>query len=235
MNLRRLLVAAAVVWLSGCAYDIAPVGPEEHETRAIERDNAELVRVNLKMGAGDLNVRGGAKKLMEGAFVYNLPSWQPKIRYNNTGVRGDLTIEQGRTGHTHHGNAKYRWDIALNDEVPLDLNVDFGAGNAHLDLGSLSLRSVRLDMGVGEMRMDLRGQPARDYTVTVNGGVGEATLLLPPSAGISAEAKGGIGGINTRGLHKENGRWVNDAFEHAKVKIMVSVHGGVGSINLFAE
>jgi hypothetical protein len=235
MNVRALPLLAGALCLGGCAFDVTPAGPEEHETRVVERDNAELVRVTLKMGAGDLNVRGGAPKLMQGDFTYNVPSWKPEVRYNNTGVRGDLTIEQGGKSHTHSGNLKYQWDVALNDEVPLDLNVDFGAGKAHLDLGSLSLRTVKVDMGVGEMRMDLRGNPKRDYTVRVDGGVGQATLLLPANVGISAEAVGGIGGIKTQGLRSEAGHWVNDAFDHAKVKITVSVHGGVGSINLIAE
>ena len=41
-----------------------------------------------------------------------------------------------------------------------------------------------------------------------------------------------VGGINARGLEKRDGRYVNDAYGHAKTNIRLDVHGGIGSINL---
>ena len=48
----------------------------------------------------------------------------------------------------------------------------------------------------GEVDADLRGNPKRSYDVRINGGVGQATIHLPKSVGISATAVGGIGEIN---------------------------------------
>ena len=42
-----------------------------------------------------------AVKFVEADFTYNVPSWKPDFRYNNTGVRGDLVIEQPSTGRIH--------------------------------------------------------------------------------------------------------------------------------------
>jgi predicted membrane protein len=86
------------------------------------------------------------------------------------------------------------------------------------------------------LEMDLRGQPKRDYDVRIRGGVGEATVRLPRDAGIQANATGGLGSINVRGLTKKEGdRYENDAYEHAKFRIHVDVKGGIGNINLYAE
>ena len=111
----------------------------------------------------------------------------------------------------------------------------FGAGEADLNLGSLSLRSLDVEMGVGELKLDLRGNPKRSYDVRIRGGVGEATVRLPKDVGIEADAQGGIGGINATGLRKENGRYVNDAYDSAKTKIHLNIRGGIGNINLIAE
>ncbi len=54
-------------------------GPERTETRSIELDKSEEVRVDLKMGAGELRVRGGADKLMEGRFTYNRLRLRPEV------------------------------------------------------------------------------------------------------------------------------------------------------------
>ncbi|HLJ45775.1 MAG TPA: toast rack family protein [Bryobacteraceae bacterium] len=235
MALKLLFPIAAAALLAGCTFDSEPTGPTKHESQSVDLDKSEMLRVNLKMGAGELKVDGGSPKLVDANFTYNIPSWKPEFRYTNTGVRGDLTIEQPGTSHGRTGNTEYTWELRFNDNVPLDLSAHFGAGEARMNLGTVSLRSVTVEMGVGELRMDLRGKPTRDYNVTVHGGVGEATIYLPQNVGVSANARGGIGGITTRGLHKEGGAYVNDAYQTAHVKINLDISGGVGAINLFAE
>jgi hypothetical protein len=231
---KQFVLFAAALSLAGCAFEATPVGPPEHESKSIELDNAELVSVNLNMAAGDLKVSGGSPKLMDADFVTNVPAWKPEVRYTNTGVRGRLTIDEGGHAHGHtSGKMKYEWDIRLNESVPLDVTVHFGAGEARLNLGSLSLHSVEIGMGVGQLNLDLRGTPKRDYDVRVRGGVGEANIYLPADAGVYADASGGIGGIKVQGLHQEGGHYVNDAYDHAKVKIRLDIKGGVGAINLY--
>lgn len=226
--------------LSGCGGDFGPPGPERTETRTVELDNSEEVRAELRMGAGELRVRGGATKLMEARFVYNRLRLRPEVTYHNAsaGFRGHLLVAEpsGMRG----GSKRYEWDLAFNDEKPLDLEVKCGAGESHLDLGDLSLRRVDVQMGVGQLHLDLRGMPKHDYSVFIRGGVGEATVYLPGAhadggVGVEAEARGGIGGIQTTGLEKRDGRYVNDAFGHAKTTVRLDIRGGIGSIRLIAE
>ncbi|HTS76477.1 MAG TPA: toast rack family protein [Bryobacteraceae bacterium] len=232
--MKPALVAAAAFLLAGCVVDMERTGPEEHETKSIDLDKSEMVRVDLKMGAGELNVNGGSSKLMDADFTYNVASWKPQVTYTSSGFRGNLTIEQ--PAHSHGGSrAHYRWEVRLNDQVPMDVHAELGAGKATMNLGSLDLRSVRVDMGVGEMRLDLTGKPMRDYTVNINGGVGHAMVFLPRDAGIVANASGGIGNISVRGLEKRGGQWINPAHENAPVTIHLDIQGGIGQIELVAE
>jgi len=233
MDIRCLPLLAAALCLSSCVIDTA-TGPERHDSRTIELDASERVRVNLNMGAGNLIIGGGARKLLNAGFTYNVPSWRPEVRYSSTGTLGDLTIRQPES-HAQFGHTRYEWELTLNNEVPMDLTLHFGAGQARLDLGSLSLRSVEVHMGVGKLDMDLRGNPKHNYDVHVHGGIGEATVRLPAGVGVYAEGSGGIGEIRTQGLRREGGHWVNDAYEDAKVRIHVDVHGGIGEIRLIGD
>jgi len=223
-------IALSLAGLTGCV-EFEPSGPPRTETRSVELDKSELVSVELKMGAGDLNVRGGSSKLMESEFRYSRPGSRPEVHYDASGFRGHLVVEEPSHG-AHGGNSNYRWDVRLNDEKPIDLEIHFGAGNGRLDLGSLTLRSLVVHMGVGELRVDLRGTPKNDYNVSVHGGIGEATIYLPSGVGVVADAKGGIGGISARGLQHRDGRYVNDEYGHSKTTIRLDVHGCIGSINL---
>ena len=152
MNIRWLPLLAAALCLSSCIIDTG-TGSVRHDSRGIERDASERVRVDLDMGAGNLIVGGGARKLLNADFTYNVASWQPEVRYSSTGTHGDLTIRQPGQGHAQIGRTRYEWDLALNNDVPMDLTLHFGAGEARLELGSLSLRSVEVGLGVGKLDM----------------------------------------------------------------------------------
>jgi N-terminal domain of toast_rack, DUF2154 len=231
MRLKYLPALGGILLFSGCIMERELTGPTQYDSRAIERDSAELVNVNIEMGAGNLKVGTGTSKLAQAYFTYNVAAWKPMVEYSP----GDLTIRQPGHTRSHVGNVKYEWDVRLGRQIPLNLRVHFGAGEAQLDLGSLDLRDVSVDMGVGKIQMDLRGDPSHDYAVHINGGVGEATVHLPMKAGVYATAAGGIGEISVRGMRKIGDHWVNDTYDTAKVKVRVDVKGGIGRIELIGD
>lgn len=228
--LKRISLTLGIIVLAGCANNVR-LGPMEHESKALDLDKSEMTRAEIKIGAGELRLSGGASKLMEGDFDYNDPGSKPQVDYHSTGVRSDIEVHP--SGTAQHGESK--WDVRFNDSVGMDLVVKMGAGEAHLNLGGLNLRSVAFDIGAGEVDADFRGHPKRSYDVRINGGVGQATIHLPKSVGISATAVGGIGEVNVSGLEKRNDRWINPGHENDPVNIRLDVKGGVGQIDLVAE
>ena len=130
------------------------------------------------MGAGELKLRGGATKTLEGRFEYNIEGGKPLVKSSINGSHATITIrepEHLRLG----GHQRYLWDLQLNDRQLLDLALNCGAGQAKFDLGSLQLRHVEVHMGAGQVDLDLRGTPSRDYDVKISGGVGQANVKLP--------------------------------------------------------
>jgi hypothetical protein len=230
-----LISGLAALVLTGCNASVGTSdvpGMMEHDTQAIELDKAEMVRVEMRMGVGELNVAGGSSRLLDADFDFDGLASKPVVRYQASSFRGLLTIEQP---NVHGASSHYDWKLRLNNGVPMDVVTHLGAGNAEMHLGDLSLRGVEVHMGVGNLDMDLRGEPKRDYNVEIHGGVGNATVRLPSGVGIIADAKGGIGNIDAKGLEKRNGRWVNAKHEDARVTIHLDIRGGVGNITLLAN
>jgi hypothetical protein len=233
----RFLPVLLPLLLAGCASRVVPSGPAQHETQSIGLDKAEMVRVELHMGAGELNVEGGSPKLLDADFTYDNPALKPIVHYTPSTFRGQLNISQPNVQSTGP-DSQYEWKLKLNNQLPLDVVTHLGAGNADMNLGALTLRSVQVHMGVGNLDMNLRGNPQRDYDVEIHGGVGNATVRLPATVGVVADASGGIGNIEARGLEKHGGRWVNRAYQESKVNIRVihvDIKGGVGNITLVSE
>lgn len=234
MYIRCLPVTAGALCLFGCVIEVH-TGPTRHEFREFDRQGVESLHVDLHMGAGELNIRGGAQKLARADFTYNVERWKPDVSFHAAGGNADLNIDQPGGSHSHMGNTVYNWDLQLADDVPVEVTAHLGAGEARMDLGEMALRRVEVDMGVGELRMDLHGHPKRDYDVHIRGGVGEATVRLPRDVGVYASGHGGIGEIQVEGMRRQGDHWVNDAYDTAKVRIHVDVQGGIGSITLISD
>ncbi len=233
MESRILLpfLGLALIGLTACQFENTPAGPTRETSVHLERGSAERAQVNLNMAAGEMNVRGGAAKLLDARFEFNVPAWEPKIQSSNNGSHTTIEISQPSNAHLG-GNRHYVWDLQLNDDVLLDLNANCGAGRAKLDLGDLNLRNVEMHMGAGQVDLDLRGKPAHDYEVSISGGVGQANVHLPENVGVWAEANGGLGSITVTGLDKKDNHWENSLYDKAKVNVRLKVEGGIGEIRI---
>jgi hypothetical protein len=204
-----------------------------HESKSVDAAGAETVRMDIEMPAGELNVSGGAAKLLEADFDYRQVEGEPQISYDHAGKDGRLSITQ--SGKPHMGGTENNWRIRLNNDAARELRVEMGAGQGNLDLKGIQLSKLTVEIGAGEINADLRGDWKQDVDVRIEGGVGSATIRLPKSVGVRVHAEGGIGSISVRGLRKEDDFYVNDAYSKSPVSMNVRAEGGIGEIRLIGE
>lgn len=227
------LVGAALLLVS-CG--TTGVGELRDETRTVELEGAESVRAQLRMGAGELRVSGGAGPLMEANFRYNVPEWEPEVSYEVSEGTGRLLVEQGSGEDVSpSGDSRNEWDVRLNDQVPTDLDIEMGAGESDFELGTMNLTGLNIDVGAGASTVDLTGERDRDLDAAIRGGAGEATLLLPENVGVRVDVRGGLGQVNAEGLSRQRDAYVNDAYNESDTTLRVRFEGGVGQLNLEVE
>jgi hypothetical protein len=206
------------------------------ENRTVALDGAARAEVRLRMGAGELRLRGADQAaLLEASFEFNRERLRPEVDYRLIGDKGVLEVRHGRHRGINFGPTRNRWDLSLGTSVPIDLDVDLGAGRSELDLRGLQLSRLEVNMGVGEMTLDLRGPRGADFRVKIDGGVGSGKLELPAEVGVRIKVDGGLGSINVHGLRKEGGAYVNDAYGRSPVTIDVDINAGIGSLDLTCE
>lgn len=237
MNVKRFnlisLLAFAVLALSlGACTWTSQIGKLRTDSHSIDLGDAESVTVDLKMGAGELTIGGGADALVKADFAYNVAAWKPVVDYSVSGERGKLSIQQPEMQNWGVGSYRYEWDLRFNDGVPMDLNIVLGAGKSLLDMRHLSLTGLDLKMGVGDVEVDLRDEREQDLDVTIRGGVGEATVRLPKDVGVRVKVTGGLGAVNAEGLRRDGDVYVNEAYGESSTTITLDIEGALGEINL---
>jgi hypothetical protein len=130
----------------------------EQMRERVELAGARSVRALLKMGSGTLVVQGGAEALLEGTFEFSDPAWQPEVSYEVADGIGSLVVEHPKNPlSVTLGRPSYHWDLALGNEVPVELLVRLGSGDADLRLGDTHVFMLQTEIGSGNVHADLSG------------------------------------------------------------------------------
>ena len=228
-----VLCALLALCVADCNNSGGPPAGETHTvSKSVPLGQQKSVDVEIKMGAGELRVADGSSELMNADFTYNVDAWKPEVRYDAAGDRGTLTIQQPSGGHGYRGKIRYDWDVRLNKHVPMEMNVNMGAGKANFKIAGLNLTQLNLKVGAGEADIDLDGAWQHDVAASIRGGVGKVTLHLPTEVGVRATVHGGLGEIHADGFSRNGDAYTNRSYGKSQVNLNIQIEGGMGEVNL---
>ena len=84
------------------------------------------------------------------------------------------------------------WDIGLDPEIPLDLNINGNMGQNNFNLSELNLSNLVIKANVGQTELYL---PPQQLDAEISGDVGDFKIFIPANADIEADIKGSVGGF----------------------------------------
>lgn len=144
---RPLVLALAVAAVGACA-------AEAQDWRTVtsfrQRSAEDRLEVHVRYGAGRLIVGPAAagSELYRVGLRYDSDLFEPITEYRD----GRLEVGVEGTGRSIRlkNNGAGELDLRLSPEVPLDLDLDFGAVEAEIDLSGLRIRSLNIETGASE-------------------------------------------------------------------------------------
>lgn len=228
------LLGLALLATTGCVRVELEEGGYNTDKKTVAAEGATEVEAEINMGAGELDVSGGAAELMDAEFDYSHDSWKPEVAYEVDGGTGRLEVKSPNKLNTFpSGNTRYSWNIKLGGELPLKLAVNMGAGEATLDLRGLDLRDLSVNLGAGETTIDLSGDWAHDLAAEIEAGAGELTVKVPANVGVRIVGyRDGLGSYNANGFAQDGDALVNDAWDTATVKFEIELRRGLGEVTV---
>lgn len=198
---------------------------------SIKKDNAKSLDVDIRFGAGNLLIEGGATEWVEGDIDSNVKKWYPAVTYKNKRDVGYVEIRQKMNGLTALQKKRNNWNLQLTDKIPVNLNVEMGVSDSELKLAGLHISHLSVDAGVSDTTINLAGDWRESFDADIDLGVGDAEIYLPKGTGVKLTVSKGIGSVGTKGfVSKGNGVYVNEAYDHSDVSINLKVSVGVGSV-----
>jgi hypothetical protein len=199
------------------------VGEMQDERETIPLGEAESANVAVIFGAGELEIEAGSSdQLFSGHFRYNVERWAPEVTYGDSA----LTIKQGGTEEDWGiptGNVHNEWKLELSPEIPLEMDVEIGAGDGELDLTELQLTELNLDLGAGDFKVRFdEPNKAQMSLLTLDAGASKLEVIGIGHAGPERmRIQGGVGDITL----DFSGAWPHSGD--------VQITAGVGSVTLY--
>lgn len=206
-------------------------------TTTVPSDNATSADVRLTLGAGELALQGGAppSALMESTVFSRAAVWQPDlVQTLNNSVKTVTMTDKGHKGKAWFAvDSPNSWEIRMNDRVLLRLDVNVGAGDSTLNLGTLNLETLSTHTGAGDTTIDLTGYHGGRFNAVIKTGIGDLTLRIPRNSNMRILVHSpGIGDVTSRGLVQNNETYVTEGFNSSQPVTEIIVNQGVGSISL---
>jgi hypothetical protein len=188
-------------------------------SRQLER--VDEIRVYVEYGAGHFTVRSVDEGLLYRMNLrYDEDKFEPVADYSGDRLRlGVETIGRGVNVKRRQAGS---FELELARGLPMDLDLEFGAVKADIDLGGLALTDLDLSTGASESVVDIsEPNPLEIGTAKFEAGAAEFTVRnLGNLNAERIEVDAGVGSI-TLGL---DGRWNRDA--------ELSIDMGLGSLQL---
>jgi hypothetical protein len=217
--------------------EVRPLPEAELETirqsgRGVDR--AEVV-LNPAVGSIRLSVPGsGSQDLIRGqvargygerlAQAFDAERDPPRFELRHEGWRMFPLLQGWGSGWT--------WDLMLNAQVEIVLNVDVGVGRMDLDLRGMSLDRLEASLGVGQIVVTL--PESGQFTARVEGGVGDSMVVIPAGMEARIRLDTALVQVNIPDGYIEVGEntFVSPGFDEAENKVDLEVGQAIGSVRI---
>lgn len=178
--------------------------------------------VHVRYGAGELTIGGAARSMLyEMEMRYDEDHFRPLTEFD----RESRTLRLGAEGTHRRGfdiEEGSRAEILLSREVPLDLDLDFGAGEAEMELGGLMIERLEVSTGASETTIRFSElNPIVAERISIEAGAAELDVIgLGNARARDIRFQGGVGSTTL----DFTGRW--------SVNATASVQIGIGELRL---
>ncbi len=136
-------------------------GPDVKESITVAAPKSDQARLSISFGAGKLKLFTGAKNLVDGTVIYNVPDLKPVIVENGSNIE----VKQGNLSSLPPiKDIKNEWDLQLGS-MPMDLIIAAGAYEGNIELGGLALKSLEVKDGASNVDLSFSKSNPVDMSI----------------------------------------------------------------------
>ena len=228
-------IVAGVLWLFGSGIIRGREAAAEEVAQAL--GGATQARVIIAPAVGSLRVESLAESDNLVAGVIHPVSGE--------NVNRDFTVEGETATFTLQSAGSFGpftpffgswggepgWDLGLNGEVPLELEVSMGVGESDLDLEELQVSDLTVSMGVGQTTVVL---PAVGrFQAKIDGAIGQTVVVIPRGMEARVQVDTGLAGSRLpAGYRQQDDVYTSPGYASAEDRVDLEVSQAIGNVSI---
>jgi hypothetical protein len=235
----KLFFPTLLILLGGTAlWSAFQSGGRVEEAVAVPKEAAaSRARLALSHGAGRIRVKGGAEmgQLVSGTATAGI-AYTSRMHGDEQNVklsipsRGMLWFMPPFAWGVSPG---FTWDLALADDLPLNLKVETGASETHLDLMELQVSELNVSTGASDTKITL--PEAAGLTQTkIECGMASVTIRVPESVAARIESSSALSSmsVDTQRFRRSGNLYLSPDYETAANRVDIKIEMGMGSVTI---
>jgi hypothetical protein len=210
-------------------------GSQQADNIDIALENAASVRMKVKHGAGRLHIGAGpqgSRSAVAGTFVGGV-DYDSRLLGNELKIKmkapSEFFWDLPAAGHFEG----LTWDVNINRDVPLSLEVNSGASESNIDLSDLKIKELEISTGASNTQVIL---PAfAGYTrAKINSGAAAVNIRVPEGVAGRFTIRHGMAGIHvdTQRFPLMGNAYETPGFNSAPNRVEMDIETGVGSVEI---
>ncbi len=227
-----LLIVGAVIFLAMGQMNLLSGNNLQKETVFIAKEaGIQSAEIDIKTGAGNLEVTGGSDALLSGSFESNFLKLNQKSGSKNGTQKVALKAE-GNYFFVLGGKKWNNLNLRLGPEIPMDLNIDVGATKINLDLTDVLIQTLDINTGASELNLIL-GDKVEKSKVNVSAGASSVSITLPSTVGVKLTVDSVLSSKNLSNFQQlDSNNYKSNNYDTADKKIDINLNLGVSNLNI---
>ena len=209
---------------------------KNYEWKVPLNENIQKAVVRVDFKAGHLEISSDTLDLVKADLDY----WDKKPEcdyiFSDLDSTARIKIRAGRrewSDWVWKGWRKYEWNIRLNHNVPLELELSSKAGEADLNLVDLKVDDLSLNLKAADLRVKFGKKES--IKCRVDSDASHIKILIPEESGIRIDSEANLTSTEFSGeisIFHEDQTYQSDNYESSLYKIDVFLDGSISTLEV---
>ncbi|HEY46338.1 MAG TPA: cell wall-active antibiotics response protein [Anaerolineae bacterium] len=123
------------------------------------------------------------------------------------------------------------WDLGINPEVALSMDLSLGVGKIEVDLTGLDVTAVEVSLGLGKTIVTLPDEG--NFTSKISGAIGETYVVIPQGMAARIHVSTGLGTSSMpAGYTRQGDTYRSPGYESAEDRVDMDISQAIGMITV---
>lgn len=199
--------------------------PSHHTVQHLARDGATRARLVINHGAGTLRIHRGAPA---GDVVGLGGDGTAEARSRRDGDLLNITVApRGQVGGVVSRMKPVEWDIAIGEDIAVELDIRTGAARLDVDLTGLTVELIVVKAGASDIELVLPDMGR--CAVAVHAGAADVRIRVPHGVAAAIRDRSALASITVdqHRFPRVPGGYRSPDFDTAEIRAEVELEGGV--------